>query len=188
MHRDENRSAAPWFSPGLVRDDEVVVRTVLDPDHFKGNKLASVAIPLKDIQSRGWSVDRKSFTSSWYIRFSHWQWQRRRLREGREEIKRFYVLPIPVRLLRDLDPHTGNQEFVVTDAALCMNPAHAHVLLARELGDAIARGLRTNLLQRLPPYVDVSNAFGPADRGGLLRGMFGKYLAIVRRLFRSVLN
>jgi hypothetical protein len=174
-HRDEHTSASRWFSPGLVQSDEIVLRTVLDPDHLEPNgNLAAAAISLEDIRFRGWSVDRKRFTCLWRVRFFHSGWKKRR-----PNIRRFYVLPLPVGVIRQPDPATGQQQFVVTDAAKWLNPAHAHVLLSASQGEGAARGYRTKLLQRLPPYVDVATAFTPVDKHGCVRGMLKQFGAIV---------
>jgi len=183
-HRDEGESASPWLSPGLVGRDEIVLRTILDPDHIEANgKLAAAAISLSDIRSRGWSVDRKHFTSPWRIRIFHFRWKRRK-----PAIRKFYVLPISANEIRRLTPGNGPQEFVITDASVFLNPAHAAVLLAGPKTEPEARGYRNSLLRKLPPYVEISEAFGPADRHGYLRGMIRQCIAIltasVRNIFR----
>ena len=166
----------------MVRLDEVVLRTVLDPDHLTDGKLAPAAIALKDIMVRGWSVDRKFFTSPWRIRLFHRGWKKRR-----PDIKRFFVLPIPVRLVRQNNPTTGDQDFVVTDTALLLNPAHAGVLLSRPQTEGAARRFRNDLLRKLPPYVELREAFSPTDKYGYGRGMLGQLAAILRSTARYVL-
>ena len=173
-HRQESQSAAPCFSPGLVQSNEIVLRTVLDPDHLKDGKLTVAAISLDDIRFRGWSVDRKSLTSQWRIRLAHWRWKRKRPR-----ILKSYVLPMAVRDVREANPTTGQQDFVVTDTAVWLNPAHASVLLSHPCGEGAARGFRTSLLRKLPPYVEVSSAFTPTDKRGYSRGMFKQLAAIL---------
>lgn len=165
----------PWFSPGLVQSGEIVLRTVLDPDHLEpdGN-LAAAAISLEDIRFRGWSVDRRRFTCLWRVRLFHSGWKKRR-----PNIREFYVLPVPAGVIRQPDQATGQQQFVVTDAAKWLNPAHANVLLSGPQGEGAARGYRTKLLQRLPPYVDVVTAFPPTDKRGCLRGMLKQFAAML---------
>ncbi len=183
-HRDERKSAATWLSPGLVHSDEIVLRTILDPDHLKDGKLASAAISLEDIRFRGWSVDRRHFTSSWRVRLSHSGWKRKR-----PSIRKFYVLPVPVSEFRQPNPTNGHQDFVVTDTAVWLNPAHAAVLLSGPRGEGAARGFRTQLLRKLPPYVDIGVAFAPTDNRGYLRGMLRQFAAILvspaRYIFRT---
>lgn len=181
-HRDERKSAAPILSPGLVQSDEIVLRTVLDPDHLEADgKLASAAMSLHDIRFRGWSVDRKRFTSQWRVRLSHSSW-----RKKKPDLLRIHVLPIPVGDIRRVDPTTKNQDFVVTDTAMWLNPAHAHVLLSSPQGEGAARRFRNNLLQKLPPYVDITGAFNSTDKYGYLRGLLRQLAAILASPFRYV--
>jgi hypothetical protein len=181
-HRDERKSAAPWFSPGLVRADEVVLRTILDPDHLgPDGKLASAAIALGDIRFRGWSVDRKHFTGRWRVRLSHSGWKKRK-----PNLLRIHVLPVPVGQFRRPDPTTGNADFVVTDTAMWLNPAHADVLLSGPQSEGAARGFRNKLLETLPPYVDLTAAFDSTGDYGYLRGMLRQFAAIVISAFRYI--
>jgi hypothetical protein len=181
-HRDEHKSAVPWLSPGLVRSNEIVLRTILDPDHLEPDgKLALAAISLADIRFRGWSVDRKNFTGPWRIRSSHSEWKKKK-----PYLRKIYVLPIPVGEIRLPDPATRQQDFVVTDTAMWLNPAHAAVLLSGPQGEGAARGFRNSLLQKLPPYVDIAEAFDSTDKHGYLRGLLMQFAAIIVSPFRYV--
>lgn len=116
-HRDEHKSAVPWLSPGLVRSNELVLRTILDPDHLEPDgKLALAAISLADIRFRGWSVDRKYFTGLWRVRLSHSEWKKKK-----PHLRKIHVLPILVGEIRLPGPTTGQQDFVVTDTAVWLN-------------------------------------------------------------------
>jgi len=181
-HRDEGKSAAPWLSPGLVQSNEVVMRTILDPDHLgPDGKLASAAISLEDIRFRGWSVDRKYFTSLWRVRLSHYRWKKKK-----PKVRNIYVLPVPVHDIRRPNPTTGQPDFVVTDTAMLLNPAHAAVLLSGPHGEGAARGFRNNLLRKLPQYVDLTQAFGSTDKYGYLRGIFKQITTILASPFRNI--
>lgn len=186
MHRDEKSSAAPWFSPGLVNDDECVIRTIWDPQHVKDGKLANAAISLDDIRYNGWSVDRKAFTSHWRLQLHHWWWQIRRRIRGKLAIANFFVLQIPVAMLRKRDDD-GQQRLVVTDQALCTNPAHAQALSAQKISENAARKIRTKLLRELPQYTALRAAFSPNDRHGWERGMIRKYGACYRQIRQRLL-
>ena len=182
LSRDEKKSASPWFSPGLVSSEEIILRTVLDPDHLKKDgKLADAAISLEDIRVRGWSVDRKRFTSPWAIKLFHSRWKRKK-----PAISKFYVLPILVRDLRYRDETTGIQEFVAVDAALWFKPSHAAVLLSRLQPPSAARKLRTDLIQKLPRYVDVSRAFNSGDRCGYTRGLIWHLRTLLFTFLRHI--
>ncbi len=181
-HRDEHESAAPCFSPGLVQSDEIVLRTIIDPDHLNPDgTLASAAISLEDICFRGWSVDRKRFTSQWRIKLSHSDWKKKK-----PTIIRCYVLPIPVSEIRRSNPTGESQDFVVTDAAMWLNPAHGAILLSGPKGQGAARGFRNNLLQKFPHYVDVTEVFTRTDRYGFLKGMLGQLRAVLASPFRCI--
>jgi len=76
----------------------------------------------------------------------------------------------------------------VTDAALWLNPSHAAVLLSGPQGEGAARGFRNNLLQKLPPYVDITEAFAPSDKRGYLKGMLYQVAAILVSSFRYIFH
>jgi hypothetical protein len=182
-HRSESKTSAPRYSPGLVQSDELVLRTILDPDHLEaGGQLKLAAISLEDIQFRGWSVDRKKFTSLRQLKIFHQDWKNRK-----PQIDRFYVLPVSANAIR-LNPDGGYQEFLVTDAALCFKPGHAAVFAAKAgpqpPSKSRLRQLRNELLEKLPPYVDAGQVFEPLEKFGYVWGMFRQsavFLASLRR-------
>jgi len=180
-HRSETKSAAPRYSPGLVQSEEIVLRTILDPDHVdpQGN-LSFAAISLEDIKYRGWSVDRKKYTSPRQLRLFQADKKKRK-----PAIERFYVLPVLVSTIR-FNSDSRDKEFVVIDAALCGKPCHAIVLSTAAAGQTRSKlkQLRGELLKRLPRYVGTSQIFDPGDRYGYLSGMFRQsvvFLASFRR-------
>ena len=175
VHRNENESAAPKLSPGLVTSDEVLLRTIIDPDHLGPNGSLSVAaIALQDIRERGWSVNRKKFTSLRRLRHLHSE-----IEAKKATIKRLYVLPVSASYFRSPGRTTGKQDFVVTDDASWKNPAHASVLLASPCSPGQARLFRNDLLQNLPKYVDVETVFGPQDKLGHCLGRARSFGACV---------
>jgi hypothetical protein len=175
-HRDEKSSASPWFSPGLVEDNEVVLRTIFDPHHLEGGVLAPAAIALSDLKFRGWSLDRKRFTSLWKMKLSHRGWMNKK-----QDLDRCLVLPIEVGAVRACREQQ-KQIFSITDMALCSNPAHAAILLSTKGGDGAARKARSTLMKYLPKHVDVSDAFAADDRWGWSRGMVFKLITVLRTL------
>jgi hypothetical protein len=178
-HRDEHKSAAPRHSPGLVRSDELVLRTILDPDHIEpGGGLKSAAISLDDLRFRGWSVDRKRYTSLRQLRLFHSRWAARK-----PQVRQFLVIPVLVSEIR-ID-RNGLQDFVVTDAAQCSKPCHANVLSSvPKLKDSEVRKLRDELIKRLPRYVKAEDVFGESDRYGYLRGMLAQSVVFFLAFFR----
>ncbi len=176
-HRDEKSSASRWFSPDLVRDEEIVLRTIFDPHHVESGTLSIAAVSLSDLRSRGWSVDRKKYTSLWKLKLNQLRWHHRK-----PDLHRCYVIPINVGTLRDYKTD-NNQIFSIIDLAFCLNPAHAAILLSVKGGDGAARKARDTLMAGLPAYIDVSKAFSNEDRWGWSRGMFLQVIAILRALF-----
>jgi hypothetical protein len=184
VHRNENESAAPKFSPGLVKSDETLLRTIIDPDHLRPDgALDPAAISLQDIRERGWSVNRKKFTSLRRLRFLHSEKKARR-----EAIKGFYVLPVGASYFRRPEPTTGTQEFVVIDDASWKNPAHASVLLASPCTEGKARQFRNLLLENLPKYVDVETVFNFGDNFGHAIGRVKQVVAYAKSRLRQFLR
>jgi hypothetical protein len=144
--------------------------------------LKSAAIPLEDIQYRGWSVDRKKFTSLRQLQLFHRAWKKRK-----PNIDRFYVLPVYASRIR-FNSVSGNQDFVVTDAALCRKPCHAAVLAAKA-GEQVSsksrlRQSRNELLEKLPPYVEASQVFEPREQFAYFWGMLIQSAVFVASLRR----
>lgn len=183
-HRSEESSAAPWLSPGLVRSDEVLLRTILDPDHLDSSgRLAIAAISLADIRHRGWSVERRQFTTLTRVKSFQAKWKNRK-----PSVRRFYVILLRAGEIRQPDSITSAQDFVIVDAAVWRNPGHAAVLLSRDLPESAARRLRNELLKRLPAHIDVHKAFDGADSFGYLNGMLRQISAFVMSACRLVLS
>jgi hypothetical protein len=180
-HRSESKSAAPRYSPGLVKSNEVVLRTILDPDHLlESGHLRSAAITLDDIRFRGWSVDRRKFTSTKRLKLFHQDWKKRQ-----PKIERFYVLPVQASVIR-FNAVSQHQEFVVTDAAECNKPCHAAVFLAstEKHSQSQLRQFRNELIERLPKYIDVDDVFEKGEESGYFWGMARQCLAFLLNLFR----
>ena len=72
---------------------------------------------VKDIRFRGWSVDRRYFTGLWRVKLSHAEWKKKK-----PHLNKIDVLPISVAEIRRQNPKTGQQDFVVTDTAVWLNP------------------------------------------------------------------
>jgi hypothetical protein len=67
---DESTTAAPGISPGIVADNEILLREVLNPDHVVNGELQSAAIPLKDLNGRGFSVHRRKYVTQGFVESS----------------------------------------------------------------------------------------------------------------------
>ena len=156
-HLDETLSAAPDISPGVVEDDEPLLRSVFNPDHIKDGQVLPSAISLKDLQERGFSVNRLWYVTQEFVENSIRRTLARtfqgsfRASEG--------VACFEARAVRVV-PGNGSQVFVVTDTALPDNYGHASIYLA-DLGmkPSQARRMREKLLPLLHSRVSVAEAF-----------------------------
>lgn len=156
-HLDERISAAPGVSPGVVADDEFLLREMFNPQHVRDGRLLPTAISLQDLRSRGFSVHRMRYVSRKFVEES----VRDRLSRPRkgepwkdEGVAKFRTLA--VRRLR-MD---GRQALVVIDTAAEDDRGHAGIHAADpEKGDAHARELRSLLLPLLRKRTSIREAF-----------------------------
>lgn len=148
----------PEISPGVVADEELLLRELFSPQHINDDGQASAAtISLKDLRYRGFSVNRISYVSQDFIRLSVSERlaRPRRERPWRDE----GVAKFQARQIRKIRVE-GNQAFVVIDTALVENPGHASIYVTRpEKGEAYARELRKLLLPFLQNRMSIEQAF-----------------------------
>ncbi len=157
-HLDEHVSAAPGISPGVVADDEFLLRELFNPQHIDDNgQVLVTAISLQDLRHRGFSVNRIKYVSPDFIKSS----VRKRLsrpRHGRpwrdEGVAKFEA-----RRIRRIQTQ-GERAFVVIDTALPENPGHASIYVTKpEKGEAYARELRNLLKPFLQDRMSIEQAF-----------------------------
>ena len=156
-HLDEATTAAPGVSPGPVKDEENLLREMLNPDHVVGGEVRPTAVSLRDLKERGFSVNRMDHVTRVFIDRAINQRLTRpfqgmsRVSEG---VARFTTGA--VREIRD----NGNQGFVVIDAATESSRGHASIYLSDvQVNDSHARGLRSRLLPLLENRMSVAEAF-----------------------------
>ena len=156
-HLDENTTAAPGISPSTVVDEENLIREVLNPDHFVNGQVVSAAIPLSDLQERGFSVHRLEYVTRKFVENAINQKLARPYQDmprASEGVARFSARA--VREFRD----NGNQAFVVVDAATISNPGHASIYLSKVgMKGSQARSMRNKLLPLLEYRMSVAAAF-----------------------------
>lgn len=68
LHRDESTTAAPGISPGVVTDDEILLRELFEPYHIENGEISPRAVSLSDLQEKGFSVHRKAFAKKGDLR------------------------------------------------------------------------------------------------------------------------
>ena len=156
-HLDETVSAAPGVSPGVVLDDEQLLRSLFNPDHIKYGVLQVAAIPLQDLQARGFSVNRLSHVTPELIYDAiNRLLARRPGGEPRysEGVARFSAGA--VRSIQDGE----SQVFVVIDTASPDNVGHAFIYLSDvSMPQSQARRMREQFLPLLQQRMSIAEAF-----------------------------
>lgn len=156
-HLDETVSAAPDLSPGLVLDDEQLLRSLFNPDHVKDGILQVAAIPLRDLQARGFSVNRLSHVTPEFVHDGINRLLARRpggAPRYSEGVAKFSAEAVR-GILAD-----GRQVFVVIDTALPDNVGHASIYLYDvSMPQSQARRMREQLLPLLQQRISVTEAF-----------------------------
>ena len=156
-HRDEEASAGPDFSPGVVGDDEQLVRSLFNPDHVVDGKLIDRAISLDDLRRRGFSVHRLRHVNLELVRRSNEKILSRTFAGAPRVFVGVAKLETgAVRAIR-IDER---QAFVVIDTALPCNAGHASIYAADgSATDGKLRQLRSLLLPLLQDLISLDEAF-----------------------------
>jgi hypothetical protein len=156
-HLDEHVSAAPGFSPGIVENDELLLRELFNPQHVRNGEVLPTAISLQDLRSRGFSVHRMKYVRAEFVQALM---EERLSRPGRDEPwKNEGVAKLKALAVRQLRAD-DQQAFVVIDTAQQDNRGHASIYAAAPgKGDAHARELRLLLLPLLQKRMPVDKAF-----------------------------
>ena len=150
----------PDISPGIVKNDEQLIRALINPDHIENGELLPRAISLTDLRKRGFSVHRLAYVSSEIVQRSIDQILSKPFEGRRRESQGVAVLQTrDVRDLKDDD----RQAFVVIDTALPCNAGHASIYVSyvsdTSLTDSRVRKLRALLLPLLQERMSVCEAF-----------------------------
>lgn len=159
-HLDENSSAVPALSPGIVRNHEILLREIFDPDHIRDGQLLERAISVNDLRKRGFSVHRIKFVTPQFIKASI---ESRITGPRRADWRSEGVAMLIARVIREIMAE-AEQAFVVIDTASRRNPGHASIYVARpDKGEIHARELRSMLLPYLEERMSVDEAFQKAE-------------------------
>lgn len=142
-HLDENVSAAQGVSPGVVQDDEVLLREMYEPYHVADGVVLSQAIAAKDLLCDGFSVHRLGFACKAFLE----QRVRDKLedKEGRWRFVGFARLrACSIRMITE----KCTRAFVIIDTADIEDKSHASIYVASRCDRdiAMARKLRGVLL------------------------------------------
>ncbi len=156
-HLDETVSAEPDVSPGIVLDDERLLRSMFNPDHIKDGVLQVAAIPLRDLQVYGFSVNRLSHVTPDFVEDGINRLLARK--PGGEPRYLEGVARFSARVVRSIQAD-GHQVFVVIDTAIRCNAGHASIYLSDiSMPPSRARRMREKLLPLLQRRTSVAEAF-----------------------------
>ena len=157
-HLDEWSSAAPAYSPGIVKDDEFLLRRLFNPQHVVDGKLLPAAIPAKDLHTEGFSVHRLEYVSIEFIDATI----KDTLSKGRKDNITWTsegVAKLSASGVRKIKIEK-EQIFVVVDSAKEDDIGHADILVANpEKGISHAREMRKLLLPLMEERMPVKTAF-----------------------------
>ncbi len=147
---DEKRSISPGVSPGPVKNSEQLLRVLHQPEHILDGEVIESAIPLGDLKTRGFSVDRRGYINLTILRGKVEEQVRRN--PGKREAS--FSSELLCGNLRELfNEDIGEREFLVVDEIdeneKPINPAHAAVYSANESGKAGLRKLRGKLVREI---------------------------------------
>lgn len=154
-HLDETVSAVPGVSPGVVLNDEILLREVYEPQHVIGGDIQKSAIPVEDLIYRGLSCHRLQHVSRTTVEKS----TNRKLSE--KTAWRFVGLAkLKTGHVRSLQ-YEQERAFVVIDTASKENKSHASIFAAHptKRTRSQARELRKLLLEFFREWVSLDSAF-----------------------------
>lgn len=146
------------FSPGVVKDEEDLLRWHFHPEHFKDGNILPAAVTTLDLAENGLSVDRYQYASKERIQEEIKRMQDR-IPEKRESafICKFSCLDV-----RDLRDEKGGRALMVIDEALKDNHAHASIYSAKNRSKGMLRKIRNDFLSLLGKHQDTDSVFDPS--------------------------
>ena len=117
-------------SPGIVADDEVLIRTIYSPVHY--NRVTGEVNPaaFSDVIDKGLSVDRKQHISRQALEEKNQQKADRDLKDGKNKDGFWALVVADCRHIRSLLLGSDRRSFCVYDTALPENSAHADICQA----------------------------------------------------------
>ena len=160
LHLDESKSAAPEISPGIVEDEEHLIREMFNPQHInEEGEVIERAISVNELLADGFSVHRIRHVSKEFVEKSIQARLSRKRKEPwtSEGVSRLKTLAVRQILL------DNERAFVVIDTATEDNPGHASIYFgAPQKGKAYAREARGFLLPLLQNRMTLDEAYDGA--------------------------
>ena len=171
LHPDERDIAVLGLLPGVVENEEVLLREMYSPHHVENGKVKPSAITLDELKGSGASVHRKRYTSRAFLETAI-QDRLSRVRSGKswtsEGVAVFTAEEVR-ELPRQNTQGEDEQAFVVKDTASPERPGHASIHFADLSQFIIAIGSnkldehlrewRLDLLDLLEKRMSVDEAF-----------------------------
>jgi hypothetical protein len=146
------------FSPGVVKDEEDLLRWHFHPEHFKDGNILPAAITTSDLAQNGLSVDRYQYASKERI-----QEEIKRMQDRIPEKRKFALIcKFSCLDVRDLRDEEGGRALMVIDETLENNPAHASIYSAKDRSKGVLRKIRSDLLSLLEKHQNINDVFDPS--------------------------
>ena len=138
-------------------DEEILLREIFNPDHVKDGEIQPSAVPLEDLQKRGFSIHRLEHVTETLVENSINE-KLPKIVEGKRRTSEG-VARFTARSVRDITDD-DNRVFVVIDTAKPSNNGHASIyLFTIAIGQSRARKMREKLLPLLENRISLSQAF-----------------------------
>jgi len=139
----ENTSQSE-HSPGIVGDSEILLRLIFSPHHWDEikNELKPAAFMRSELSGRGFSVERKKYSSSEYL-------TKKSQTIGRSNSKKIFVGIIRCLCLsvRNIVDDTNQQAFCILDTATIEDRGHADIRFSSDYKRSSQLKLRGKLTE-----------------------------------------
>lgn len=155
----ESESQAPELSPGVVKNDEFLLRTMFHPEHIVDGRVIPPAIPSKDLKERGYSLDREKYAVVRKI-CRRMLAQQRKQPDNRQEP---FISKFLCERVRNLVCEEDKRAFIVVDDAVEENTAHASILSAYPRKPAQIKRLKSTLLPVLQEMLIEARKYSPEE-------------------------
>ena len=119
---DDELCSQSAYSPGVVQDEEELLRIIFHPEHISDNgDVLPTAIALEDLRSRGFSVDRRQHAQR-NIMQQTVECLRNRQPNHRQVD---FIAQLLCEAVREMQDNDQERAFIVIDTACETNIAHA---------------------------------------------------------------
>lgn len=138
-----------FLSPGLVADEEIIIRLGFAPEHYLNGEVVVAAISSADLnepQRGGYSVDRQKYEVEDVIR----QRAETQMAKSPEKRQDPFIAPMETAKLRQEHTEDTRRAFIILDNSIEGNIAHASIMSAvkrtkseiKELKDILVKYLQ----------------------------------------------